>query len=89
MELQDIPAIKRAKQLQGIDDLLEVWFPKARASDRFAVDKVIRLWERQSRLLGIDAPTVTKIETDKLMDMSLDDLLEEAKKRGIPMFNYE
>jgi hypothetical protein len=51
MNLQDLPAIKKAQQIRDIDRLLSVWLPKAEGGDRFAVDKVIKLWERQARLV--------------------------------------
>jgi hypothetical protein len=57
----------------------------ALARDHKAVDKVIRLWERQSRLLGIDAPQKIEVQ-DGLAAMSPDELLEEARKRGIPVY---
>jgi hypothetical protein len=85
MLLQDLPLVKRTQQIKGIDDLLATWFPKAKAGDYKAVDKVLRLWERQSRLLGIDAPQKIEVQ-DGLASMSPDELLDEARKRGIPVY---
>ena len=40
---------------QRINDLLKHWWPRAR-SEPAALDRVIRLLEREARLLGLDAP---------------------------------
>jgi hypothetical protein len=85
MELHNLPLVRKTQQCRDIVRLLEVWFPKALAGDHRAVDKVIRLWERESKLLGIDAPTRIEM-SDGLAAMSPDELLEEARKRGIPVY---
>ena len=88
MNIKDLPAVKLNQQLNGIDELLAVWFPRAKALDRFAVDKVIKLWERQARLLGMDAPQKIEVK-DGLDEMNLDQIMEEANRRGIPVHNHE
>jgi len=86
MKLQDLPLVKRTQQIKDIDSLLAVWFPLALARDHRAVDKVIRLWERQAKLLGIDAPQKVQV-SDGLDGMGEEDLIAEAKRRGIPVYD--
>ena len=87
MKLQDLPLVKRTQQIKDIDSLLAVWFPLALARDHRAVDKVIRLWERQAKLLGIDAPQKIQMSSDGLDGMGEEDLIAEAKRRGIPVYD--
>lgn len=46
----------RTTQAEQIDELLASLLPRALEGDLPAADRVIRAWERQARLLGLDMP---------------------------------
>ncbi len=47
--------------LAQIDERLADWMPRAKDNER-AMDKVIKLWERKAKLLGLDAPERQQVE---------------------------
>ena len=48
-------------ELQRLDELLTICWPLARKGDLFAIDRVLKISERRSKLLGLDAATKTEI----------------------------
>ena len=46
----------REVQRQSINALKTVWFPMAMEGDGEATNKMIKLFERESKLLGLDSP---------------------------------
>lgn len=46
----------RAAQAEQIDAALAVWVPKMLDGDKDAAVVTLRLWERQAKLFGMDAP---------------------------------
>jgi hypothetical protein len=47
----------RALENERLDQMLQVWGPKARAGDRHAAAVVLRIAERRAKMNGLDAPT--------------------------------
>lgn len=47
----------RALENERLDQLLQVWGPKARGGDRHAAAVVLRISERRAKMNGLDAPT--------------------------------
>lgn len=50
------PLVEELRDIQNeqIDRLFQVWFPKALEGSGPATDKVLKLWERQAKLNGLD-----------------------------------
>ncbi len=53
----------RAEELSRLDGMMSGVWPAARKGSVGAIDRVLRIMERRSRLLGLDAPTKVA-ETD-------------------------
>lgn len=54
----------RSEQLSRLDALLEsTWFP-ARKGSLGALDRVLKILERRDKLLGLEAPTVSRLTLD-------------------------
>jgi len=51
-----------ALELSRLDQMMQALWPKARRGHLGAIDRVLRVMERRSRYLGLDAPT--KLEGD-------------------------
>ncbi len=77
----------RMIRLKNVQDLLGVYFIDAISGNTKAGEMVLKLMERESRYLGMDAPTKTQEIKDgnPFDNMSLDELREEARKRNIPI----
>jgi predicted DNA-binding protein (UPF0251 family) len=54
--------VQRELDLQRLDAALAAIWPKVRQGNTAAVDRLVRLLERRSRLLGLDAPTEVRNE---------------------------
>jgi hypothetical protein len=73
-ELESFPpedvAIVRAMEVERLDALLFSQWRRAMDGDGWAVDRVLRVMERRSRLLGLDAPMRQQLEviTDSVLD---------------------
>lgn len=69
----------RALQLARTERMLRAIWPNVIAGDLFAIDRALKILDRQARLLGLDAPTqvaVTEQSRDELMLLLSD--LEQA-----------
>lgn len=70
----------RELELARLDALLLPFWRRAQGGDDKAVDRCLRIMERRARLLGLDAPTNTKVELS-LEDIGRDiDRIEAAVK---------
>ena len=79
------PATAKYRQLQReqLNHLLRTWWPRAR-EDLGALDRVLKILEREAKLLGLDAPAKqeitgsdggpVQIARPDLSELSLDDL---------------
>ena len=58
----ECPATPKYRELhrERINQLLAAWWPRAR-EDHTALDRVLRLLEREAKLLGLDAPAKQEI----------------------------
>lgn len=52
----------RAEELSRLDGMLSKLYPKAARGDLAAADRVLKISERRSRLLGLDAPVRTALQ---------------------------
>jgi predicted transcriptional regulator len=52
----------RKIELERLDQLLDAMWDKAMKGDGWAVDRCLKIMERRAKLMGIDAPIVTKVE---------------------------
>jgi Homeodomain-like domain len=73
----------RRLQLAQLEDLLNAIWPKAASGDIPAQVQALRIFERQSRLLGLDAPARVDIEQRvrimaEQLGMDADELVDEA-----------
>jgi hypothetical protein len=50
-------AVIRQLELSRLDELFHAMFTRAVTGDKPAVDRVLRIMDRRSKLLGLDAPT--------------------------------
>lgn len=64
----------RALQAEQIDAALEAWFPKMLAGDKDAAVITLRLWERQAKLYGLDAPA-------RMIANVIDDIPDDPEER--------
>lgn len=53
----------RREQLDQLDQLQTVYWPKAMSGDGWSFDRVLRLMERRAALLGLDAPKPSDANT--------------------------
>lgn len=80
---QALPVLKDAiiRDLQLIDDAIEVVFPRVVAGTRGAVADLDKLLSRRAKILGLDAPTrvdATVFEVTQ-EDIALQDMIRQAK----------
>lgn len=47
----------REMELKRLDDMLLAMWPQVKSGNQGAIDRCLRIQERRSRLLGLDAPT--------------------------------
>lgn len=75
----------RSKRLRQLGGLLDGYLVLAMAGDRKSLESVLKIMDREAKFLGMDEPTKTQAvaDTNPYADMSLDDLKDEAKRRGI------
>lgn len=72
----------RELELARLDALLLPLWRRAQGGDDKAVDRCLRIMERRARLLGLDAPTNTKVElTLEDIDREIDRLEAELKAK--------
>jgi preprotein translocase subunit SecD len=64
----------RELEVARLDAMLLVLWRRVQAGDEKAVDRVLRIMERRARLLGLDAPTNTKVE------LTLEDIDREIER---------
>jgi transcriptional regulator/post-segregation antitoxin (ccd killing protein) len=69
-------------ELDRLDMLLAVVWPKAEKGDTKAVDSALKIAERRSKLLGLDAPTKVKGELT-FKTYTDDELMAEARRLGL------
>ena len=62
-ELRDAGEYRRM-ELARLDDLLLAITPRALKGELAVIDRVLRIQERRSKFLGLDAPTKVEIEND-------------------------
>lgn len=68
---EDIASI-RTLEIERIDELLQGIYVKAKNGDVFAIDRVLRLMERRSRYLDLDAPQKIAIQDmDSMIEKEL------------------
>lgn len=82
MEISALDALRRL-QLERVDAMLVGLWDKATAGDVKAVDAVLKLLERQAKLLGMDAPE--RVDVEHYMRQVADDvgLSEEDKELAV------
>ena len=56
----------RAMELERLDDALLAIYPHVKRGNHAAIDRMLRISERRSKLMGLDAPTKFKDETDPI-----------------------
>ena len=61
-------------QLRRLDVMLNALWSKAKDGDETAIDRVLKIMERQARLLGLDAPTDVNLQVGGRLDITADDL---------------
>lgn len=54
----------RTMEIERLDAMLFAISPQVRAGHLGAIDRSLRIQERRAKLLGLDMPTVTRIEGD-------------------------
>lgn len=60
-EQKELITETRDLNLCRLNDLLQVLTPRALGGDYLAIDRILKIMERQSRLLGLDQPNKTEI----------------------------
>jgi transposase len=68
----------RSVEVKRLDALLVIAWKKAAQGDLGAVDRILRIMERRSRFLGLDAPEKT-VHSGGLTIELLDSILDQAK----------
>jgi hypothetical protein len=58
----DSISVERFKELSMLDDLAESYFRSACAGDHKSADLMIEISHRRAKLLGLDAPTNSRME---------------------------
>lgn len=69
-------------ELDRLDQIMAGFYEKATSGDAKAAEIVLRIMERRSRLVGLDAPTKTQ-STINVNQKTDAELLEEARALGI------
>ena len=54
----------RTLELQRLDTMMKAIWDKVVSGDEKAVDRALKIQERRSRLLGLDAPSQVKLDSD-------------------------
>lgn len=87
VETREMGLILRDERLQDLAELMDTYLPLARTGCKKALDAVLKIMDRESRFLGMDAPTKTQevLSTNPWEEMPLEQLREEAQRRGIPI----
>lgn len=62
--LREPAADLRTLEVERLDDLLRALYPQARKGNHGAIDRVLRIMERRAKLLGLDAPVRSEVETN-------------------------
>jgi hypothetical protein len=76
-------AIVRTMEVERLDALLFAMWRKALGGDGWSVDRVLRIMERRSRLLGLDAPLRQQIEviSESVLDEEIANLTQKLAAR--------
>lgn len=71
----------RKIEVERMDQLLNAMWDKAMGGDGWAVDRCLKIMERRAKLLGLDAPIVTKVEvvTEDVIDSQIQQLEREMR----------
>lgn len=77
-------AVVRQMEVDRLDALLLAMWKKAIGGDGWSVDRILRIMERRSRLLGLDEPMKQQIEviTESVLDEEIARLTAELNERG-------
>src|SRR5262245_66645904 len=87
---EDVTAVRRI-ELERLDAVTQRLFSILNGDDATAKDRIaaatalVRVGERRSKLLGLDAPTRVETTTDRFADMSDAELIEYARRLGVPV----
>ena len=73
-EASDLAADVRTLELERLDALTLALWPSARQGKEGAIDRVLRVMERRSKLLGLDAPTKQDVRIEDMSKLSDDEL---------------
>jgi len=65
----------RALEVQRIDAMIVVLWPRVLRGDYQAMDRVVRLMERRAKLLGLDAPTKQEIGIESELTINFVDIV--------------
>ena len=68
----------RNMELDRLDEMIKVLWPKVKAGDQFAVDRVLKIQERRAKFAGLDAPVKLDQNINAQVEMQTytDDKLE-------------
>ncbi len=92
--LRDPAESVRSLELERLDAMLMGIWPSAKGGDPAAIDRVLKLMERRSRLLGLDAPVRTWMsgpedaplvnleEIAERVDATIDQIVERRRAAG-------
>lgn len=77
----------RKIEVERMDQLLDAMWDKAMKGDGWAVDRCLKIMERRAKLLGLDAPIVTKVEmvTEDVIDKQIRELERQQQLLGLPV----
>lgn len=65
----------RTLEITRIDTMIGVLWPRVLKGDYLAMDRVIKLMERRSKMLGLDAPTKSDITSDGIVTINFVDIV--------------
>ena len=72
----------RQLDLDRLDSMIQAVWGSAKGGDTKACDTVLKIISQRSKLLGLEAPAKIQVDLDT---MNLEQLREEARRRGIPV----
>ena len=65
----------RTLEITRIDTMIGVLWPRVLKGDYLAMDRVIKLMERRSKMLGLDAPAKSEITSDGVVTINFVDIV--------------